>query len=63
MSLLRYNKTKSHRTTMSEGILAYRLLKSANLLEQHKELAKGTTRAGFTNTHGHWETLVYKSEL
>ena len=30
---------------MSEGILAYRLLKSANLLEQHEELAKATTRA------------------
>ena len=38
----RYNKTKSHGTTMSEDILAYRLLKSANLSEQHEQLAKAT---------------------
>ena len=38
----RYNKTKSYGTTMSEDILAYRLLKSANLSEQHEQLAKAT---------------------
>ena len=38
----RYNKTKSFGTTMSDDILAYRLLKSANLSEQHEQLAKAT---------------------
>ena len=38
----RYNKTKSYGTTMSEDILAYRLLKSANLSEQNEQLAKAT---------------------
>ena len=36
----RYNKTKSFGTTMQDDILAYRLLKSANLSEQHEQLAK-----------------------
>ena len=38
----RHNKTKSYGTTMSEDILAYRLLKSANFSEQHEQLAKAT---------------------
>ena len=38
----RYNITKSFGTTMSDDILAYPLLKSANLSEQHEQLAKAT---------------------
>ena len=38
----RYNETKSFGTTMSDDILAYRLLKSANLSEKHEQLAKAT---------------------
>ena len=38
----RYHKTKSHGTTMSDDILAYRLLKAANLTPQHEELIKAT---------------------
>ena len=38
-----YNKTKSYRTQMSENVLAYRLLKSANLSELNKQMVKGTT--------------------
>ena len=38
----RYNKTKSFGTTVSDDSLAYRLLKSANLSEQHEQLAKAT---------------------
>ena len=38
----RYNKTKSYGTTMSDDLLAYRLLKSANLSQQHEQLAKVT---------------------
>ena len=37
-----YNKIKSFGTTMSDDILAYRLLKSTNLSEQHEQLAKAT---------------------
>ena len=36
------SKTKSHGTTMSSDILAYRLLNSANLPEQQKQLARAT---------------------
>ena len=35
-------KTKSHGTVMSDEILAYRLLKSANLSSYHEELVKAT---------------------
>ena len=38
----RYNKTKSYGTTMSDDVLAYRLLKSANLPESQQQLAKAT---------------------
>ena len=38
----RYNEIKSFETTKSDDILAYRLLKSANLPEQHEQLAKAT---------------------
>ena len=37
-----YNKTKFCVTQMSENILAYRLLKSANLPEPRKQMVKGT---------------------
>ena len=36
------NKTKRYGSDMSTGILAYRLLKSANLSEQHQKLARAT---------------------
>ena len=35
-------KTKSYGTVKSDNILAYRLLKSANLSNNHKELIKAT---------------------
>ena len=35
-----YNKTKSYRTQMSHNVLAYWLLKSANLPELHKQMVK-----------------------
>ena len=35
-------KTKKHGTTMSSDILAYRLLKSANLSQAHEQLARAT---------------------
>ena len=38
----RYNKAKSFGTTMSDDILAYCLLNSANLSKQHQQLAKAT---------------------
>ena len=38
----RHSKTKSFGTTMSSDILAYRLLKSANLSEHNEQLAKAT---------------------
>ena len=37
-----FNKTKSYGTQMSENVLAYRLLKSANLPELHEQMVKGT---------------------
>ena len=36
-----YNKTKPCGNQMSENVLAYRLLKSANLPELHKQMVKG----------------------
>ena len=39
------SKTKSYGTTMSSDILAYRLLKSANVSEQHEQLARATVNA------------------
>ena len=38
----RWNKAKSYGTTMSDDVLAYRLLKSANLPESQQQLAKAT---------------------
>ena len=38
----RYNKKKSLGTTMTDDILTYRLLESADLSEQHEQLAKAT---------------------
>ena len=38
-----YFKLKSHGTTISEDLLAYKLLKSANLSPADEKLAKGTT--------------------
>ena len=38
----RYHKTKSHGTTMSSDLLAYRLLKSANLTTRDEQLIKAT---------------------
>ena len=35
-------KTKSHGVTMSDDILAYRLLKSANISNEHQQLARAT---------------------
>ena len=39
------NKTKQYGSEMSEDILAYRLLKSANLHEHHEQLARATVGA------------------
>ena len=38
----RHYKTKSHGTTMSDDLLAYRLIKAANLSPQHEQLIKAT---------------------
>ena len=38
------NKTKQYGTTMSTDVLAYRLLKSANLSETREQLAKATIK-------------------
>ena len=38
------NKTKQYGTTMSTDVLAYRLLKSANLSETHEQLARTTIK-------------------
>ena len=38
------NKTKQYGITMSTYVLAYRLLKSANLSETHEQLARATTK-------------------
>ena len=38
----RYNKTKSYGTVMTEDVLAYKLLKLANLPESQQQLAKAT---------------------
>ena len=38
------NKTKHYGTIMSSDILAYRLLKSANVSEHHQELARATVK-------------------
>ena len=35
-------KTKSHGATMSDDIMAYRLLKSANISNEHQQLARAT---------------------
>ena len=37
-----YNKTKTYGTTLSEDVLAYRLLKAANLSSHQEQLAKAT---------------------
>ena len=37
-----FAKTKAHGSTMSEDILAYRLLRSANISEHHEQLARAT---------------------
>ena len=42
MNLKRDFKIKSYGTTMSDDLLAYRLLKSANLSSYHEELIKAT---------------------
>ena len=38
----RYNKTKNHGTVWSDDLLAYRLLKSANLITRDEPLVKAT---------------------
>ena len=38
-----YNKLKDKGTTMSDDLLAYKLLKSVQLLQQDKKIVKGTT--------------------
>ena len=37
-----YKKTKSHKMEVLDGVLAYRLLNSINLSEQHKQLVRAT---------------------
>ena len=37
-----HNKAKSHKMEILDGVLAYRLLNSANLSEQHKQLVGAT---------------------
>ena len=39
----KYNKSKSHGSLMSPDILAYHLLNSANISDEHKKLARATT--------------------
>ena len=41
-------KTQKHGTTMSSDILAYRLLKSANLSKSHEQLARATVSGNLT---------------
>ena len=41
-------RTQKHGTTMSSDILAYRLLKSANLSESHEQLARATISGDLT---------------
>ena len=36
------SKTKAHGSNMSEDILAYRLLRSANISQHHEQLARAT---------------------
>ena len=41
-----HNKVKSHKITYPDGILAYRLIKAANLTTHHEELLKATVETG-----------------
>ena len=37
-----YNNAKTHKMEILDGVLAYRLLNSASLSEQHKQLVRAT---------------------
>ena len=37
-----YHKLKQHKMELPDGVLAYRLLKSAHFSEQHEQLARAT---------------------
>ena len=41
---LLHNKAKSHKMSIDDGVLAYHLLNSANLSENHKELVRATVK-------------------
>ena len=48
-----YHKLKQHKMELPDGVLAYRLLKSAHLSEQHEQLARATlTELTYDNIKG-----------
>ena len=48
-----YHKLKQHKMELPDGVLAYRLLKSAHLSEQHEQLARATlTELTYENMKG-----------
>ena len=48
-----YHKLKQHKLELPDGVLAYRLLKSAHLSEQHEQLARATlTELTYDNMKG-----------
>ena len=48
-----YHKLKQHKMELPDGVLAYRLLKSAHLSEQHEQLARATlTELTYDNMKG-----------
>ena len=48
-----YHKLKQHKMELPDGVLSYRLLKSAHLSEQHEQLARATlTELTYDNMKG-----------
>ena len=48
-----YHKLKLHKMELPDGVLAYRLLKSAHLSEQHEQLARAAlTELAYDNMKG-----------
>ena len=48
-----YHKLKQHKMELPDGVLAYRLLKSVHLSEQHEQLARATlTELTYDNMKG-----------
>ena len=59
----RYTKTKSLGTTMSDDLLAYRLLVNANLGEQYTKLVKATAELNFENMKSKLKNLFSEAGL